>query len=803
MNSFQDLPLQESLLRAVTELGFTAPTPIQAQTLPLLLGNDVDFLGLAATGTGKTAAFSLPLLERIDRSKKGVQAIVLCPTRELAIQVAQQIDLLGKYMGVKSLPIYGGVGYRDQFDGLERGANIVVGTPGRVVDHLEKGSLKLSNLRTLILDEADEMISMGFKEDLEKILESAPEGQANTWLFSATMGPEVRHVADRYLTNPEKVQVNRSEVLSANVEQIYYMIHEYDKPELIVKLIEAADDFYGIIFCQTKALVTDLLDFMIKKGYRATALHGDLNQDQRDRVMRSFRDHQCNVLIATDVACRGLDVKDISHVINYSLPRELDNYVHRIGRTARSGKSGIAISLVTRSHIGLVKRIEQVTRSRMVEGKVPSRREVASAKVNKALTSFQDQPFAERALSMMNAEWTAELENLSKEEIAARFLTIIYRDIFVDKDAPKAAASAPAKKAAPAPTASVAAPAAKPKVKKTKVEVPSPAPVVNAADAEAEAPAFAAYDPSIAAALSAKTAPAAETENDEQDELSVEAPLAAAPEALAPAPGTANSKPKRGFRTLAPLKTTDEAPAATESSDDEESETAAESAPSLISFDDSESESESEEASEPVEKKRPSRPAAKRFGRQEDSAPSAAPPRFKPRFGEGRSNSRPDFTGQSRSWADRNREKRDSRLPPWERQSSGFSSGSSSGPSFGPSSRSAGPRFERRDGDRPAPRFNREDRPARSFQRDDRAAPRFAREERSQGRDEWNSGGKPRFGAGNREGGSSREGGGSRWVNPKFGSGRSTPAPRDFKGSRSPMGDFSKKPSKWSKNREN
>jgi ATP-dependent RNA helicase DeaD len=433
MKNFNELPLQEPILRALTELGFDAPTPIQAQTLPLLLGKKVDFLGLAATGTGKTAAFSLPLLERIDPKKRSVQGLILCPTRELAIQVAGQIDLLGKFLGIRALPIYGGTGYREQFQGLDGGATIVVGTPGRVVDHIEKGSLKLDKLEVLVLDEADEMISMGFQEDLENVMKAAPAGQANIWLFSATMGPEVRHVADSYLRSPEKVQINKTEVLSANVEQIYFMVHEYDKPELLCKIIETADDFYGIIFCQTKVLVSDLTDHLTQRGYNVGSLHGDLTQDARDRVMNMFRDRRITILIATDVACRGLDVKDISHVVNYSLPRELDNYVHRIGRTARSGKSGIAISLVTRSHVGLVRRLEQVTRSRMVEGKIPSQREVAAKKMNKDRANFEAQTLHSRAQGLLGDEWKALLEGMEKEEIAARFLVMLHPETFADK----------------------------------------------------------------------------------------------------------------------------------------------------------------------------------------------------------------------------------------------------------------------------------------------------------------------------------------------------------------------------------
>lgn len=429
MKKFEDLAISEPVMRALSELGFNEPTPIQAETLPLLLGEDSDFLGLAATGTGKTAAFGIPLLERIDTDEKSVQALILCPTRELAMQVAGQIDLLGKYLGVRSLAVYGGTGYGDQIYGLKRGAQIVIGTPGRVVDHLDKGTLNLKNLKTLVLDEADEMISMGFKEDLEKVLQSAPKDQANIWLFSATMAGDVRRVADEYLRNPKKVQVNRTEMLPNTVEQIFYRVHEYDKPDVLCKLIEAADDFYGIVFCQTKALAADLNHYMTAKGYRVDSLHGDLDQTARDRVMQAFRDRKISVLIATDVACRGLDVKDITHVVNYSIPRELDNYVHRIGRTGRMGKTGFAMSLVTNSHRELVGKIERMTKTKIKEGVIPSQREVLAKKLKNVETAFLAQEKVGKMQSLLTDSWKKELAAKTPEEIAARFLTLMFPQI--------------------------------------------------------------------------------------------------------------------------------------------------------------------------------------------------------------------------------------------------------------------------------------------------------------------------------------------------------------------------------------
>lgn len=422
MKKFTDLTLKPLLMQAINDLKFEKPTSIQSQALPILLGKPTDFIGLAATGTGKTAAFSIPMLERIDTSQRHLQALVLCPTRELALQVCNQISLLGKHLKVKTLPVYGGAGFGEQLKGLKEGVHVVVGTPGRVVDHLNRKTLKLSQLTTLILDEADEMISMGFKESLEAILEACPREHSKIWLFSATMSKEVRKVADTYLHQPEQVQINRQEMLPSTVEQIYYPVMESQKPEVLCKLIDVAENFYGLIFCQTKSLVADITQFLLDSGYKADCLHGDKDQNSRERTMQAFRNRRVSILVCTDVASRGLDVKDLTHVINYSIPRELDSYVHRIGRTARSGKSGLAMSLVTPANRSLIPRIEKMTNSRMVQGKVPSRREIAERKVNEVLTQFKEQKNFKRAIEVMGESWKSEILEMSKEEIVGRFL---------------------------------------------------------------------------------------------------------------------------------------------------------------------------------------------------------------------------------------------------------------------------------------------------------------------------------------------------------------------------------------------
>ncbi len=430
LNTFEELDLNANIKRAITDLGYVTPSPIQALAYPILLAEPTDFIGLAATGTGKTAAFGIPLLNRVEPAIRDVQGLILCPTRELALQVSKQIDLMGKYIGVKSVAIYGGASYGDQIRGLKQGASIVVATPGRLVDHVTRGTLNLKKVHTVILDEADEMISMGFKDDLETILKSAPRETSKIWLFSATMSSEVRRVADKYLRTPKVIQVNRTEVLSATVEQLYYATRESNKPDILCKIIDAAEDFYGLVFCQTKALVVDLTSYLSERGYKVDNLHGDKDQRSREATTQAFRDRRVQILICTDVASRGLDVKDVSHVINYSIPRELDSYVHRIGRTARSGKKGTAISLVTPSHRHLIGRLETMTKSKIKEGILPTRKDIGSKKVTAVLDKFNNQGAFSKAMELLDQSWKESLAKMTAEEVASRFLMMNFPDLF-------------------------------------------------------------------------------------------------------------------------------------------------------------------------------------------------------------------------------------------------------------------------------------------------------------------------------------------------------------------------------------
>jgi len=373
-SAFDELALRPELAQVVTELGYQEPTPIQTAIIPLMLeGRDV--IGQAQTGTGKTAAFALPILNNLVPGEKLVQACVLAPTRELALQVAQAFKDFNRHTGSRILAVYGGQSYSPQINALRRGVDVVVGTPGRLLDLVQKKSLDLSNIRTLVLDEADEMLSMGFIEDIEAILAATPASR-QTALFSATMPPAVRNLADRYLNNPEVIATQREQVTVAAIEQRYYLVNEKDKLAALTRLFEVEPVTSALIFVRTRAASGDLANELTVRGFPAEVLNGDLQQEARERVMARFRNHQVKVLVATDVAARGLDVEDISHVFNYDLPMETEIYVHRIGRTGRAGKTGIAISLVTPKEQGYFRRIEAFSRSKAQRLHLPTEEDI-------------------------------------------------------------------------------------------------------------------------------------------------------------------------------------------------------------------------------------------------------------------------------------------------------------------------------------------------------------------------------------------------------------------------------------------
>ncbi len=376
---FSELGISAELLKAIDKLGFEQASPIQAEAIPVLLaGRDV--VGQSQTGSGKTAAFAVPAVERVDPQLRAVQVLILCPTRELAVQVSEEVHKLALFKrGIHALPIYGGQSYERQFDGLRHGAQIVIGTPGRVMDHMRRGTLRLDKVRMVILDEADVMLDMGFREDIEFILEGVPN-ERQTVFFSATMPRPIQELIQRFARNPQSVRIEQKAMTVPTVEQVYYEVDRRFKIDLLTRLIDIHDLKLGIIFCNTKRMVDDLVDHLNAQGYSADRLHGDMSQAMRDRVMNKFRKSGLEFLVATDVAARGIDVDDVQVVFNYDLPYDVEDYLHRIGRTGRAGRSGRAISFVAGREMFQIHHIERYTKVKIQRGKPPTQDEVEEAR---------------------------------------------------------------------------------------------------------------------------------------------------------------------------------------------------------------------------------------------------------------------------------------------------------------------------------------------------------------------------------------------------------------------------------------
>lgn len=369
ITTFGEIELSKKLLAAVSDMGFEEPSPIQSQTIPLVLdGHDV--IGQAQTGTGKTAAFGIPTIEKVVESSRHIQALVLTPTRELAIQIGEEFNKIGKYKRVKTLPIYGGQSIDRQIRSLKFGVQIVVGTPGRLLDHIRRNTIKLDNVKTLILDEADEMLDMGFIDDIEGILEKLSATDRQTLLFSATMPGPIAKLAGKYMNNPQKVTISRENLTVPLIDQVYYETRE--KLEGLSRVLDVEETGKLIIFCRTKKGVDDLVASLQARAYMSDGLHGDLSQSQRDRVMKKFREGKLEILVATDVAARGIDIDDITHVINYDIPQDHESYVHRIGRTGRAGKKGVAITFIEPREYRQLKLIERLAKTKIIRKQLPS-----------------------------------------------------------------------------------------------------------------------------------------------------------------------------------------------------------------------------------------------------------------------------------------------------------------------------------------------------------------------------------------------------------------------------------------------
>ncbi len=372
---FRDMGLSPAVVKSLEEMGFEEPSPIQTRTIPLILQGG-DLIGQAQTGTGKTAAFGVPIVEMLDHRSKRVQALVLAPTRELAIQVSEEITRIGRHSGVKVVPIYGGQSYDRQLRALEHGSQVVIGTPGRVMDHIRRSTLHLDHVKLLVLDEADEMLDMGFIEDVEFILQNVPQ-ERQTLLFSATVPDPIAKLARRYLKNPQHIAISPERLTVPLTDQVYYEVREHEKLDGLSRILDMEGAERTIIFCRTKKRVDELTEGLQARGYGAEATHGDLNQVQRNRVLKRFKDGGSEILVATDVAARGLDIEHVTHVINYDLPQDAESYVHRIGRTGRAGRSGTAISLVLPKEFRQLRQMERLLRVKVKRRPLPTPEDVA------------------------------------------------------------------------------------------------------------------------------------------------------------------------------------------------------------------------------------------------------------------------------------------------------------------------------------------------------------------------------------------------------------------------------------------
>jgi ATP-dependent RNA helicase DeaD len=376
MITFSELGLDEKLVQATDALGFVNPTTIQEKAIPILLSGTTDMIGLAQTGTGKTAAFGLPLLQLVDEKQRNAQALVICPTRELCMQIVTEIELFKKFMpGMNVVAVYGGTSISMQIRDIRRGVQIVVATPGRLIDLIERKAINLEEIKYVVLDEADEMLNMGFQEDIEFILQNTPKKES-TWLFSATMPPEIRKVSKKYMNNPQEVTVGKMNTANKNIDHQYFVTQSQHRYETLKRLIDFNPGMYGIIFTRTKMDAQDIAAKLTREGYDIDALHGDLSQPQRDKVMNAFRDKTLQLLIATDVAARGIDVKEITHVINYELPDDTEVYTHRSGRTGRAGSMGICMSIVHTRETFKLRSIERLIQSNIVKTEIPTGKDV-------------------------------------------------------------------------------------------------------------------------------------------------------------------------------------------------------------------------------------------------------------------------------------------------------------------------------------------------------------------------------------------------------------------------------------------
>jgi ATP-dependent RNA helicase DeaD len=423
MNKFEQLGLNESLLKAILDLGFENPSEVQEKAIPLLLEKDTDMVALAQTGTGKTAAFGFPLIQKIDADNRNTQALVLSPTRELCLQITNELKNYSKYeKGINVVAVYGGASITEQARDIKRGAQIIVATPGRMQDMINRGLVNIKNIDYCILDEADEMLNMGFYEDIVSILSDTPD-EKSTWLFSATMPQEVARIAKQFMSDPVEITVGAKNSGSATVSHEFYLVNARDRYEALKRIADANPDIFSVVFCRTKRDTQAVAEKLIEDGYSAAALHGDLSQAQRDGVMKSFRGRQIQMLVATDVAARGIDVDNITHVVNYQLPDEIETYNHRSGRTGRAGRLGTSIVIVTKSELRKISSIERIIKQKFEEKAIPSGIEICEIQLLHLATKIKDTEVDPEINNYLPAINTV-LEGLSKEELIKKMVSV-------------------------------------------------------------------------------------------------------------------------------------------------------------------------------------------------------------------------------------------------------------------------------------------------------------------------------------------------------------------------------------------
>jgi ATP-dependent RNA helicase DeaD len=424
MNAFEALGLNEQIVQSITELGFETPTPIQQQAIPVLLSGTTDFVGLAQTGTGKTAAFGLPLLNLIDKAQRHPQALIICPTRELCLQITNDLAIFAKHSkGIFTEAVYGGASITMQIRNLKKGVQIVVATPGRLIDLIERHAIDLEKVKYVVLDEADEMLNMGFRDDIDFVLKNTINRES-IWLFSATMPPEVRSISRNYMTTPKEVTVGKKNSTNANIDHQYMVVAAHHRFEALKRYIDFNPEMYGIIFTRTKADAQEIAEKLVREGYEIEALHGDLTQQQRDKVMGRFRSKQLQLLIATDVAARGIDVDSITHVINYELPDDMEVYTHRSGRTARAGKSGICISICHSRELYKIKQLERIVNAQFHRMDVPDGKDVCRKQFFHFMDKLMAADVSHGDYETYLPDLVKKFEAISKEEVLQRIAAL-------------------------------------------------------------------------------------------------------------------------------------------------------------------------------------------------------------------------------------------------------------------------------------------------------------------------------------------------------------------------------------------